>query len=63
MSPAMTAFAAEVTRAHREALHEEDRLRERWFGAAGARRDPVKTARASAKQKLATRSRRQTRAR
>ena len=61
MSPAMTAFAAELTRAHRQALREEDRLRDRWFRPVDVRRDPVKTERARAKQKAATRGKRQPR--
>jgi DNA-binding transcriptional LysR family regulator len=58
MSPAMAAFTTEVTRAHRQALLEEDRLHERWFRAVRARRDPVRPGKARAKQKLATRSNR-----
>jgi DNA-binding transcriptional LysR family regulator len=61
MSPAMTAFAAELTRAHRNALREEDRLRDRWYRPADAHRDPVKAERARAKQKAAARGMRQPR--
>jgi len=59
MSPAMTAFATELTRAHRHALREEDRLRDRWYRPVDVRRDPVKDERASAKRKAAARGIRQ----
>jgi hypothetical protein len=59
MSPAMTAFAAELTRAHRQALREEDRLRDRWFRPVDVRRNPVKDERESAKRKAAARGIRQ----
>lgn len=62
MSPAMTAFAAELTRAHSKALREEERLRDRWFRPVDMRRDPIKPARARAKQKSAKRGDRQPRA-
>jgi hypothetical protein len=38
MSPAMTAFVAEVQRAHAEVLREEATLKARWFVAPGAGR-------------------------
>jgi DNA-binding transcriptional LysR family regulator len=63
MSPAMTAFATELTRAHRHALREEDRLRDRWYRPVDVRRDPVKPERARAKQRPATRGNRQPRVR
>jgi len=37
MSPAMTAFVAELERTHREVLREEERLRERWYRPGNAR--------------------------
>jgi DNA-binding transcriptional LysR family regulator len=51
MSPAMSAFAAEVVRAHREVLREEERLREKWYRPVSAQREPVKPARTRAKSK------------
>jgi len=59
MSPAMTAFATELTRAHSHALREEDRLRDRWFRPVDVRRNPVKDGRAGATRKAAARGIRQ----
>jgi len=59
MSPAMTAFATELTRAHRQALREEDRLRDRWVRPVHVRHDPVKDERAIARRKASARGTRQ----
>jgi DNA-binding transcriptional LysR family regulator len=61
MSPAMSAFTAELTRAHRQALRQEDRLRDRWFRPVDVRRNPVKDERSGAKRKAAARGIRQSR--
>ncbi|MGI9246664.1 MAG: LysR family transcriptional regulator [Steroidobacteraceae bacterium] len=61
MSPAMTEFVEELTRAHRHALREDEHLRDRWYRPVAGHRNPVRRERASAKGKPATRGKDQRR--